>query len=68
MLGGSRGRLFSLLSLGEEGGGGGGGGGGGKMEEEEGGRATLCMTIPTSVCRFVLCHIRGCLCGRALSW
>lgn len=29
---------------------------------------TFCMTIPTSVCRFVLCHIGGCLCGRALSW
>ncbi|CAB1414508.1 unnamed protein product [Pleuronectes platessa] len=38
---------------------------GGKEGEREG---TLCMTIPTSVCRFVLCHIRACLCGRALSW
>ena len=36
VFGGSRGRLFSLLSLGEEGGGGGGGGGGGKTEEEGG--------------------------------
>lgn len=43
------------------------------VKEEEAGReggreGALCMTIPTSVRRFVLCHIGGCLCGGALSW
>lgn len=56
-----RGKEEQVFSVREEG----GGGGGWRRRRREG---TFCMTIPTSVCRFVLCHIGGCLCGRALSW